>query len=78
MVKYYFLPKNIFGGAEFESDINFYIRLLWVLKWEPKIGVKCKPFDWNMSYINFNIFGDVESESDISNLDPVKVEMEIN
>ena len=28
-------------------------------------GVKFKVFDWNNSYINFNIFGDAESKSTI-------------
>jgi len=30
------------------------------------MGVTCKLFDWNMSYINFNIFGGAEFESDIN------------
>jgi len=61
-----YINFNIFGDAEFESDINFYVHPIWGLKWGPKMGVKWKLFDWNTSYINFNIFGDAEFESDIN------------
>ena len=39
--------------------------LIWGLKLGPKRGVKFEVFDRNNLYIDFNIFGDAESESAI-------------
>ena len=39
------------------SDIIFHIRPMWGLKWDLKMGVKDKLFNWNTLYINFNTFG---------------------
>ena len=61
-----YINFNIFGDVKSKSDVNFYIRLIWELKWGSKMGVKCKLFDWNLSYINFSIFGDAVFESDIN------------